>query len=107
MTVIHNSNDASFDYDVLQASTPVLVDFWAPWCGPCKALTPVLNELAEKHPESIKVVAINIDKDSEQAAKLAVRGIPALFVYDKGKLIKQLPSGTNSLQKLESELNLS
>ena len=79
--------DESFDADVLKASTPVLVDFWAEWCGPCKQIGPALEELSDEYAGKIKIVKVNIDENQEQAAALGVRGIPALFMFKGGEVV--------------------
>lgn len=79
--------DSDFDAEVRQADTPVLVDFWAEWCGPCKQIGPALEELSEEYAGKVKIVKINIDENQEQAAALGVRGIPALFMFKDGEVI--------------------
>lgn len=87
--LIKNASDASFDADVVQSSKPVLVDFWAPWCGPCKTLTPVLADLAPEYAEKLQIVKANVDENDAVPTKLGVRGIPALFLYKDGAVIAQ------------------
>jgi thioredoxin 1 len=76
--------DASFEVDVLQSSTPVLVDFWAEWCGPCRMLSPILEETAKEMNGRIIVAKMNVDENEEIPAKLSIRGIPALFLFKNG-----------------------
>ena len=82
--------DASFTEDVLQADKPVLVDFWAEWCGPCKMVAPVLEEIAQTHADKIQVVKLNVDENPETAASYGVVSIPTLNVYSGGQVVKQI-----------------
>jgi len=81
--IVHVS-DASFEADVLQSEIPTLVDFWAEWCGPCKMIAPILDEIAMEYPGKIKVCKVDVDSNPESAAKFNVRGIPTLLVFKNG-----------------------
>ena len=78
--------DASFEDDVVKSSEPVLVDFWAEWCGPCKQIGPALEELSEEHADKLKIVKVNIDENPETPGKFGVRGIPTLMIFKDGEL---------------------
>lgn len=79
------SSDAAFEADVLKSDVPVLLDLWAPWCGPCKMIAPVLDELAEEFGDRLKIVKINIDDNQQTPANLGVRSIPTLIIFKDGQ----------------------
>ncbi|WP_281645849.1 thioredoxin TrxA [Parendozoicomonas sp. Alg238-R29] len=86
MSEIVNVTDASFEDDVLKSDTPVLVDYWAEWCGPCKMIAPVLDEIARDYSDRLKVCKLNIDDNEATAPKYNVRGIPTLMLFKNGSV---------------------
>jgi len=83
--IVH-ATDQSFDQEVLQASVPVLVDYWAEWCGPCKMIAPILEELAGEYGDRLKIVKLNIDENPETPPKYGIRGIPTLMLFKDGNV---------------------
>ncbi|HEY8272891.1 MAG TPA: thioredoxin [Pseudobdellovibrionaceae bacterium] len=82
--------DSSFETDVLNSNTPVLVDFWAEWCGPCRALGPKLEEVAQELNSKVKIVKLNVDENPGTPGKYGIRGIPAMLLFKGGKEVGQL-----------------
>ena len=97
----HELTDSNFDETVIKSSVPVLVDFWAEWCGPCKQIGPILEEIAIEHESKIKVLKINIDENPQTPQKFGVRGIPTLMFFKEGKLVE---SKVGSLPKTALEV---
>lgn len=83
-------SDSSFESEVLNSSTPVLVDFWAEWCGPCRALAPKLEEVAQELAGKVKIVKVNVDENPNTPGKYGVRGIPAMLLFKGGSEVGQL-----------------
>ncbi len=79
-------SDATFDAEVLNAEGPVLVDYWAEWCGPCKMIAPILDEIAEEYEGKVKVTKLNIDENNETPPKFGIRGIPTLMLFKGGQV---------------------
>lgn len=90
MSQIQHVNDNNFYDHVLKSEQPVLVDFWAEWCGPCKALGPVLDELSNEVSGKAKIVKLNVDESRELAAKYGVRGIPTMIFFKNGQIVSTL-----------------
>ena len=84
--LIKHISDSSFEADVLQSDKPVLVDYWAEWCGPCKSIAPILDEVAREYEGRLKVAKINVDENQQTPAKFGVRGIPTLMLFKNGNL---------------------
>ena len=84
-----NTTDETFDQDVLQSDVPVLLDFWAEWCGPCKMIGPLLGELSEEYADKIKIVKLNVDENNNTAIQYAVRSIPTLILFKDGQVQAQ------------------
>ncbi len=90
MADVHEVSDSSFEAEVLQSPLPVLVDFWAPWCGPCKAIAPVVAELAKEYAGKLKVVKMNVDDHPQTPSRYGVRGIPNLILFKAGQVRDQI-----------------
>lgn len=84
--LIKHTSDASFDTDVLKSETPVLVDYWAEWCGPCKAIAPILDEVSKTYDGRLQIAKMNVDENRDVPAKFGIRGIPTLMLFKGGEL---------------------
>ena len=97
------TTDASFKQDVLESKVPVLVDFWAEWCGPCKMVGPVLDELAKEFNGKLKIAKVNVDENQQVSVDFHIRSIPTLLFFKNGQLVKQL-IGAHPKNKLVNEI---
>jgi thioredoxin 1 len=95
--------DDNFQAEVLEAQTPVLVDFWAPWCGPCRMVAPVVEEIAKERADALKVVKLNVDENQQTAIAYDVMSIPTLILFSGGQVAKKV-IGAYPKRKLEAEL---
>ncbi|MDH5680379.1 MAG: thioredoxin [Spirochaetota bacterium] len=104
MANLVEATDQSFESDVLQADKPVLVDFWAPWCMPCRMQTPILESLNEKMSEQVKIVKVNTDENTAIAQKFNIRSIPTLMLFKSGEVVEQMV-GVQNEEVLTSKIN--
>jgi thioredoxin 1 len=100
---IMDIDDRSFDSEIIQSDKPAVVDFWAPWCGPCKAIGPVIEELAESYGENIKFTKCNVDENPATPAKFGIKAIPTLIFFKEGKVVDQI-TGMVAKSKLEDTI---
>ena len=106
MNEIVNNDAASFEQDVLRSDRPVVVDFWADWCGPCQRLAPALEDLARRH-EDVKVAKVDVDNNSEIAGRYGILSIPTLMIFQNGKVVDQMVGTMPKkalVQRLEDQL---
>src|SRR6478672_12927297 len=103
MSAARSVTDASFQDDVLQSDKPILVDFWAEWCGPCRAVGPILDQIADEHGDKIEIVKLNVDDNPQTAMKYQITSIPALKVYKGGEVVKTV-IGAKPKPALEADL---
>jgi thioredoxin 1 len=98
-------NSQNFDSTLAETSAPVVVDFWAPWCGPCKAIAPILEDLAKEAGDKVKICKVNVDNNSELASRFSIRAIPTILIFKGGKLDGQIV-GMTSKADLKGKIGL-
>ena len=103
MSAARSVTDATFQDDVLNSEKTILVDFWAEWCGPCRAVGPILDQIAVEHADKIEVVKLNVDENPQTAAKYQITSIPAMKVYQGGQVVKTV-IGARPKPALEADL---
>jgi thioredoxin 1 len=96
--------DAGFGADVLESNHPVLVDFWAPWCGPCRQIAPLIDELAQQYAGSVKIGKVNVDENPELSTQYGINAIPTLLLFKDGKIVERF-QGVPPRTRLEAALN--
>jgi thioredoxin 1 len=101
--IISDVTDTTFQAEVIEADTPVLVDFWAPWCGPCRVVGPILEEIAKERPDELKVVKLNTDENQQTAVAFQVLSIPTMILFRNGQEAKRI-IGAYPKKRLEAEL---
>ncbi|HUY20985.1 MAG TPA: thioredoxin [Acidimicrobiales bacterium] len=104
-TITHADDPATFDVEVLQATVPVVVDFWAAWCGPCRAVAPELEALAAAHGDSLKVVKVDVDANGSVAARYGIQGIPTVALFRDGEAVAA-SVGAKPRRQIEVDLGL-
>ena len=102
--MITYSNDKSFEEDVINSNIPVVVDFWAEWCGPCKMLTPVLEELSKENESKMNIFKVNVDENQQLAVKFGIRSIPTLLFFKGGEIQEQVV-GLKSKSDLQASID--
>jgi len=99
---ISQVSDATFDSEVLKSTVPVLIDFWAPWCGPCRAIAPIVDEIAGEYAGKLKVVKMNVDDNPRTPAQYGVRGIPNLILFKDGQVAQQIVGAVPKAQLVKA-----
>ena len=100
--------DSTFESEVVEATTPVLVDFWAEWCGPCKMIAPVLDQIADEQADKLKIVKLNVDENPSMLQRFGIRGIPTMILFKNGQPVETIVGFLPKMQllkKIETHLN--
>ncbi|MGA2618894.1 MAG: thioredoxin [Thermoguttaceae bacterium] len=103
MANVHELSDAEFQSEVLQASQPVLVDFWAPWCGPCRMIAPIIEQLAAENADTVKIFKMNVDESPTTAAAYGISSIPTLMLFKGGQVVERFV-GVQPKQRLQEAI---
>jgi len=103
MSTATDVTDATFAEEVLNSKETIMVDFWAEWCGPCKAVSPILDQIAAEHPDKIKIVKLNVDDNPQMAMKYQITSIPAMKVFRNGEVVKTV-IGAKPKPAIEADL---
>ncbi|GAV31047.1 MAG: thioredoxin [Anaerosomatales bacterium] len=104
-SLVKEINESEFDAEVLSASTPVVVDFWAPWCGPCRLVAPEIEKLAAKHGDTVKFVKVNVDDNRDIAIRYGIMSIPTIAKFERGQVVAQV-IGARGADALAKEFGL-
>ncbi|MDB6096764.1 MAG: trxA [Francisellaceae bacterium] len=100
-STLQSISESAFETEINSSALPLLIDFWAPWCNPCKIIAPILEELAQTYDKKLKILKLNVDENNQVAAKYGIRGIPTLMIFKDGKMIAQRAGALSKSQLSE------